>query len=468
MRFAKRALALAAAIVLPGGAPADPLGAVAAAAGHAAAVHFHGTGARTFEGRREIETLDVLGTSFVLRRCIAEVCSGTWFDGHRSFSFGLNDVALPDDEAQSALRRTLAAIGSYAFAEPAFRANGGIVDAAGRNAYRVRARGGETLVAHLDPATLAVRRVTDEKGTDIADFGNDARVGGAAIALTRRGPDGVRLESAAIEPGPIQAPAGAAVTFSGNPDVVLGDDPVPIVPCTLGGRAARCLLDTGASPSAIVLRLADALKLEPRGELELAGFSRFATGFVEAGPLTLGAARIASARLAVIPPVPAARFDVVVGADLLGRLRVVFDRAHNRIAIGAPAEHPQPGAIPLRFRGGVPTLEAAFDGRAVRALFDSGDTSIVSLGYAAYRTGPLWPMIERVQTNGVGGSGDAFTVAIPDVRIGTLGLGSVRATVSRTQAGEHVGIGLWTRCLLDLDEARETLNCTDLTPGLKP
>ena len=459
MRFAKHALALAAAIVLPAATPPDRLAAIAAAAGHPSALHLRATGTHAAEGRRVTETLDVLGAAFVLRRCVAEVCSGTWFDGTRSYAFGLNDVPLPEDEPQSALRRTLAAIASYAFADPAFRAAGGTVAATGRDAFRVRARDGDPLVVHVDERTSAIRRVTDAKGAVVAEFANEAKAGGATIALWRTGADAARFDGATVDPGPLLPPAGAAATFAGDEVLPLGNDPIPIVPCALGGRPARCLLDTGATPSAMVLRLAEALNLEPRGELEIAGFSRFATGFVEAGPLTLGAARIASARFAVLPPVAAARFDVVVGADLLGRLRVVFDRGRNRVTIGAPAASPQPGAIPLRFEAGVPTVSAAFDGRPVRALFDSGDSSIVSLGYAAYREGPLWPVIERLQTSGVAGSSDAFSVAIPDVRIGTLALGSVRATVSRTQAGERVGIGLWTRCILELDEARETLGC---------
>jgi hypothetical protein len=43
--------------------------------------------------------------------------------------------------------------------------------------------------------------------------------------------------------------------------------------------------------------------------------------------------------------------------------------------------------------------------------------------------------------------------------VGSLALGAVRATVRRGQRVTHVGIGLWSRCLLSLDEAAGRLSC---------
>ena len=105
------------------------------------------------EGRTVTTTLDVLGTQRLVRRCVAGVCGGTWFDGSREWTFALNDVALPEEVDEATLtQRTLAAIASYAFAEPAFRAAGGTVDAAGPGRWRVRARDGIELIAVADPA----------------------------------------------------------------------------------------------------------------------------------------------------------------------------------------------------------------------------------------------------------------------------------------------------------------------------
>src|ERR1700688_192053 len=149
MRFAKRLAALAAAVTVGAAAPADPLGVAAAANGHPALRHVRGTTTRAIEGRRAVETLDQQGTTRVFRRCVAEVCSGSWFDGTHRWAFGLNEVPLPDDDASLPAWRTLAAISSFGFAEPGFRAAGGSVEAAGRDALLVRARRGGALIARL-------------------------------------------------------------------------------------------------------------------------------------------------------------------------------------------------------------------------------------------------------------------------------------------------------------------------------
>jgi hypothetical protein len=222
----------------------------------------------------------------------------------------------------------------------------------------------------------------------------------------------------------------------------------------VGGHSVRCLLDTGATPSAITLNLAEALGLEPHGELEISGLSRFATGFVEAGPLVLGAATFPRARFAVVPRSSAARFDVVVGSDLLGRVRVVLDRAARTARILPPGGGPDPaGAVPLTFRNGSPLVQAMFGPQGARALLDTGDEAVLSIGYAAYRLGPQWAVMDRGQALGMAGADDVFNVEIPEVRIGPLAVGATRTAVRRTQSIAHVGIGLWDRYVVDLDES---------------
>ena len=459
MRFAVRlpALLAAAALVAAAPPPADPLAVVAAANGHAATVHVRATAAGTYEGRPVRVTLDQLGSTRLLRRCVAEVCAGSWFDGTRRWTFGLNDVLFPDDDDPLLpQRRTLAAIASYAFAEPAFRAAGGTVVAAGANVWQVRAPDGVTLTAHLDPATHALRRVANENGDTVTAYGRDALAGGARFALRQAGLDAAVTDEATAVGGPVAPPAGPDVTFSGDGALALSADPVPIVPCTVGGRVVRCLIDTGATPSAMTVRLADTLGLEARGELEIAAFGTFATGFVEAGPLVLGAARFDRARFAVVAGTSAAHFDVVIGADLLRRVRVVLDRGRGaaRIVPSGAGAAPGTGVVPIAFHGGIPVVEAALSGEAEQsALLDTGDQSVVSFGYAAYRNGTQWPVVGRGQAVGMGASAeDAFTVELPNLRIGRLATGPTRATVRRTQVMPHVGIGLWDRLIVEVDE----------------
>jgi len=302
--------------------------------------------------------------------------------------------------------------------------------------------------------------VQTANGVTVGEYGRETRAGGATFALERTGPfEAGPLDQVSAVAGPLGPPAGVAAAVGADAPVRLGAEPIPIVPCTLGGRAVRCLLDTGATPSAVTLPVAEALDQEPHGELEISGLGRFATGFIEAGPLAVGAARYERARFAVIPPSNAARFDVVVGSDLLGRVRLVLDRGRGTARL-LPAGGPAPAgtAVRLSFHNGSPMVAAMLGPQGTRALLDTGDQAALSLGYAAYREGPQWPVIERGSAVGVAGADDTFTVEIPDVRLGGLALGTTRATVRRTQTAPHVGIGLWNRFALDLDEAAERIS----------
>ncbi|GAC1659960.1 MAG: hypothetical protein NVS4B13_06590 [Candidatus Elarobacter sp.] len=311
----------------------------------------------------------------------------------------------------------------------------------------------------IDPAARAVRRVETAGGRPIASYGRVRRAAdGAAFALDRNGPlESGTLDEVATVAQPLGPPVGPVPAFLGDVPLALSGEPVPIVPCRLGGRNARCLLDSGATPSAITLALAEALGLEPHGELEIAGMGRFATGFVEVGPLALGAASFERARFAVIPQTSAARFDAVIGSDLLGRLRLVLDRARGTARILRPGTHgdgaPAANTVRVTFHGGAPMVQTMFGPQGARALLDTGDQSTLSFGYAAYRVGPQWPVVSRGQAIGIAGADDILTVEIPDVRVGPLALGPTRAIVRRTQAAAHVGIGLWSRYIVELDEA---------------
>ncbi|HEX3466005.1 MAG TPA: retropepsin-like aspartic protease [Candidatus Elarobacter sp.] len=458
-----RSLALAAAAGLLGAAapPPDPLAAlamIAAASGHAATVHLRATGTRVYEGRTITTRLDQLGVQRLVRRCVGDVCGGTWFDGVRQWAYGINDVALPEQpDDQTRVERTLAAVVSYAFAEPAFREAGGTVSRDSQRRWHVRARDGAELVVTLD-ALLAVQHVETASGVAVGDYGRETSAGGARLALDRSGPfEHGPLDRLTAVPGPVGPPAGVAVTVGPDSPLRLGPEPVPVVPCSLGGRSVRCLLDSGATPSAVTLPLAEALGQEPHGELEIAGVGRFATGFIEAGPLAVGPARFEQARFAVIPPSGAARFDVIVGSDLLGRVRLVLDRARGTARLLPPGGAAGTG-VRLSFHDGSPFVETVLGGQATRALVDTGDQARLSLGYAAYRVGPQWPVLERGEVLGVAGADDTFTVEIPDVNVGPVSLGPTRAIVRRTQAAAHVGIGLWDRFVVDLDEGAERIS----------
>jgi hypothetical protein len=455
MRFALRLSALAAVLTAVAGAPPDPLAAIAAANGHPAAVHFRAEATRVIEGRTVATSVEFLGVTRLLRHCVAGVCGGVWFDGSREWTYGLNEVVLPEEvDAGVLTTRTLAAIASYAFAEPTFLRTGGSVVTAGAGRWRVRAPEGLELVAVVDPATAELRRVETAEGRTIATYGHEVRAGGATFALQRGGAfEFGPLDEVGVAPGPLGPPAGVTPSFSGDDALALGADPIPIVPCVIGGRRVRCLLDSGATPSEMTLAVAEALKLEPHGELEIVGIGRFATGFVEAGPLELGPARFGRVRFAVVPPTSAAPFDLVVGSDLLAHVRLLLDRPRRTARISAPGRSGAGTAVALTFHGGSPLVQTMFGPQGTRALLDTGDQSVLSFGYGAYREGPQWKVVDRGLARGLGGADDILTVEVPDVHVGGLAIGSARATVRRTQRVAHVGVGLWDRYVIDLDEA---------------
>lgn len=451
MRFAARLMVFPFAAALAGvSPPPDSLGSIAEANGHAAAVHLRAAASHTLEGRTVTMTFDQLGRRWLARRCVAEICGGMWFDGDQRWTFSINEVPLPITDDVVPLDRTVAAIASYAFAEPSFAAEGGVVRRAGARRWTVTAPHGEPLVAVLDDA-LAVRRIERPDGRLVSRFERDAKAGGATFAMDRGGLSFGHYDTVTTVAGGLEAPDGAPVRFSGDAGTALDVSAgVPIVPCTLAGRAARCLLDTGTMPSALTLPFAERLGLEPRGEIEVRGFGTLATGIVETGPLALGAATFAHARFAVVPPSPAP-FDVVVGSDLLARVRLDLDRGAGRARMG-PAGAPLEDGIPLEFRNGVPYVAVSVgDRRFPGALLDTGDASIFSFGYDEYRTGPAYPVTGRSGSAGLAGVDDVLDVTVPDVTAGPLRIAPARASVRRTQRGAHLGIGMWTRCVVALD-----------------
>ena len=274
------------------------------------------------------------------------------------------------------------------------------------------------------------------------------------------GPLIARARAAAVAVAqPLSPPAGPSVTFHGNDAVHLSDDPVPVVACTIARRAARCLLDSGTTPSLMTLPEAEALGLDPRGAMDIVGFATVTTGIVTTGPLDVGPAHLDRVSFAVVPRSQAVGFDVVVGADLLGRVQLVFDRAHRTARLVAPGSVAPAHPIPLQFRSGVPAATYDLGGRPGEALVDTGDSAIISEGYAAYREGPQWPVVGRTVAAGFGGTDDVLEVAVPDAAIGPLQLGAVHALIRRTQREAHVGVGPWDRCLLTLDESNSRMGC---------
>lgn len=443
-------------------APAgNPAAAIAAAAGDPARLHIHAEATRQVDGQPETLTLDVMDARRLERACSAGLCTGSWFDGRQQSRFGINGTPLPESAVGEAAERTFAAIASTAFGEPSFAAAGGTVAPLpdrrdGFVRFGISAPDGAELVAVADAVTHRLRSVERPDG---ALFRSLVATPGAGIVLyADRSYDRVTIAPASE---PLVPPAGPAVTVSGADGLDSQTPQLPIVPCQVEGRAARCLLDTGTSPSAVTLGFAEALDREPHGRIEIAGLTPYLTGVVDAGPLTLGGARFERLALAVIPALRGAPFDVLLGADVLAELRLTVDTTRRRIGVesaGAPADE---AGIPLTFRDGVPYLDVRLAGRdrSEAMLLDTGDASTLSIGYDEYRDHP-----DTFEVRGAGAASGAAGPAtstldgvVAHATIGGEANDTLPISAVRGQHVGHVGYGFAARCapfVLDVGRAR--------------
>lgn len=449
------------ALSLCGTAPSDapPAGAVAAAAGHPARTHLRATLTMIREGRTTLDLLDVEGSRRLTRRCTDGLCAGEWFDGTHAYAFGVNGAALPDGRADEALLRTYAAVASTAFAEADFTRAGGSVERIGsadrhHERYAVRAAGGTPLIAIADARSHLLVGVERPDGGTLETFSR-TRAAGFVLHAGRRYDTLERIAAALAEP------AGAKTVLAAPSEIPLVSAILPIVPCALGGQRARCLIDTGTTPSGISLAFAERLKKEPHGEIVISAMGRYLTGVVEAGTLAIGSATIDDLHLAVIPNARDFGFDVILGSDALAALRLDIDASRRVVRLAASEGGPAPGAIPLTFVDGVPFVDTRLGDVPQRMLFDTGDSSVLAIGYDQYRRNvELFPATGRVTARGLGGSSDALIGRIEHATVGGLDLGGSEVRVVRTLHEGHVGFGVTARCaVLVLDYPQRRIDC---------
>lgn len=455
--------ALLSALAALGAGPApNPAAAIAAAAGHPAGLHLLAQASRTRDGQVETAALEIAGPNRLDRVCRDDVCSGSWFDGRTRQTFGINGTPLPERDEDDSAERTFAAIASTAFAEPAFLAAGGTVsrlpqtDAALR--YRVIAPGGRELVAIADARTS---RLTGVEFPDRTPYRRlVASVAGTTIVY------GARLyERIVAVDTPFVPPAPPRVAVSETRDIPLRSADLPIVPCTLAGRTANCLIDTGTTPSAMTLDLAERLDREPHGSIEIAGLGTYLTGVVDAGPLVLGGATFDHLRFAVIPRVRGATFDVILGPDALANVRIGFDVARRSARVAASTAQPTDTGITVDFSAGVPYAQVRLGSRerSEAMLVDTGDAGLLSIGYDEYRedTG-LFTVRGPGSATGLGGPAmDTLQGELAHADVGGWSLGNVAISAVRGQHIGHIGYGLAARCAsFVLDLGRHRIECS--------
>ena len=469
MGFASR-IALGPLLLLPllGIAP-DGLDArlarLGAQSGHPAREHFIAQRTQTYERRTYVDRIETQGNRRIAYRCSHHVCRGSYFDGTRTFSLSYNDAAFPESDADNFTARTVRAIDSLAFVEPAFRRDGGSVADEperddGYTRYRITAPGGRTLTAAIDTGTGRLDHIADGDHR-VLTYADYRSVDGHDFAFDRRSDsDIITFDRVTRVAAPLEPPPG--LTIEDTPPAaapLIGNGPTPAFRCSLAAIDFTCILDTGTVGMALSLAAAERLHVEPEGEIEVAGLGHYVSGLVHVGPLVLPGARIRSARFIVLPDFRAA--DIIVGGDALASLRARIDYVTRTIAF-APATTAVVKTLPIAFRNLRPYVDVELAGERAALELDTGDDSAIDLGYAYFRTRPnLFAIETRGMTRGIGATSDRFGGTLHEVEVGPFHFPSVKAIVTRTlRERGHLGARFLERFTVTLDYAHERVELT--------
>lgn len=93
------------------------------------------------------------------------------------------------------------------------------------------------------------------------------------------------------------------------------------------------LIDTGAARTVLGETTANRLSLAKVGTGRLTTAGGHVHGWIGLASVGIGALPVHAVRLAVIETVPWSGFEVLIGRDVLSRVRVVFDGPNKRLVI---------------------------------------------------------------------------------------------------------------------------------------
>lgn len=406
------------------------------------------------------------GLRFLNRACAEALCTGTYFDGERSFNVNINDTMLPRSPEIQYAMRALRLVLSLAFLDPQYTRSGGrIVDEGyvqldGKRMRRLLIGDGVSAMteAYIDPQTWLIAAVGDLDEHDIVFLRDYRRVGSLMLpfALERNGATIERYKTREIVSTPLEVPRGLQVARTASSAAVPLDPaaPTPILPCRVAGVAAKCLIDTGNSGLSISLELAEKLNAPTVGAFQVTGLGNYATGVVRAGPLEIGNLRFAQPNFIVLHDIQNYGYDVVVGADVLAQMPVLIDPARHVATFGAqvPADGDTVG---LTYENLVPVISVRLDETETVLLLDTGDESSINLSYDYYREHPtLFKPLRQEPVSGVGGSSIELIGAIPQIAIGGFVLPNQTIGATQTLKGTahgHLGAQVLSHFALYLD-----------------
>lgn len=178
--------------------------------------------------------------------------------------------------------------------------------------------------------------------------------------------------------------------------------PTPTVKVSVAGREVLALIDTGAQYSVIDRTLFDALPSTGRSLFDMPLVAYGVGGGSQVGrgttlDLTLPGLSISGLRAAILNLGPLAseaglRTPLILGQDVLGEAVLALDppRRHARLVRrDAFVRPPDLMATPVERQGGALIAELTVEGAAVRAIVDTGASSLLGLSREAATTAGL-------------------------------------------------------------------------------
>jgi hypothetical protein len=449
-----------------------------AATGPVWQAHFVSVSRLSIGGEGSLVSSDSEGLRIAIKHCIGEICSGTYFDGDHLYSINMNGTTLARSMEPEPFLRSLRLVASMDFLSPSFRQRGGRIGAAGNGTF-----GGRTyrtiviadvnavpLRLYVDPASALVRLAREVGGTETFEYRNYRRVGLFTLpfAVLHDGQIFERYDDRAAVSSRFHPPRGLVPVFRGEPDA-LSTDPrsvTPIVDCSVGDIAVRCLVDTGNSGLSMSSELASRLAAPVVGTYHVLGLGGYVTQVVRAGPLRVGNATYSDAYYAVLSDLRRYGYDVVLGADVLAASSVEIDGQAHAIRFGAPIER-SPITLPISFEDFIPVVNVGIGAGEIPLAVDTGDESNINLSFDFYaKHSELFAITERRSVGGIGGSSVEMIGEIPQVTIGDYRLGPQRIGTTQTLHGTasgHIGAAFLQQFVVQLDYAAAELHLTPHT-----
>jgi len=447
---------------------------MSAAAGPIWRTRFISVSRLTLGHEQNLVSSDSEGLRINVRHCTGDLCTGSYFDGIHLYAVNMNGTALPEATGPEPFLRALRLVASLQFLSPSFSAQGGRIGGAGDASFGGRryhtlvvgAVNSVPLRVYVDPQSALVRAAREIGGPETFEYRDYRRIGrfNLPFVVLHDGQLFERYDNRAPVSSAFEPPRGlvpsvtAPQTLPTDPNAI-----TPIVDCSVGGIAVRCLVDTGNSGISMSSELASRLAAPVVGTYQIRGLGGYQAQVVRAGPLRLGSATYPEAYYAVLSDLRRYGYDVVLGADVLAGSNVQFDAAAHAIRFGVPIAKSRI-TVPLSFENFIPVIDVNLGTVQATLAVDTGDESNINLTYEFYAKHPgLFSVTQRRSVSGIGGSSVELIGEIPQVRIGDYRTGPQRIGTTQNLAATafgHIGAAFLQQFVVQLDYAAAQLHLT--------